>query len=81
MIVPPFLADEELAHRFQCSPLVLLSCAPRGEVSKARAPWLDWILLLYLPLGEGQGVVVLLEGWYCGLLGPVALPAGVAYVW
>ena len=48
-------------------------------VSKARAPWLGWILLLFLPIGEGRGVVVLPEGWYCGLLGPIALPAGVVF--
>ena len=26
-------------------------------------------------------MVVLPEGWYCGLLGSVALPADIAFVW
>ena len=69
MIAPPFLADEELAHRFRCSPRELLCCAPLWGVSKARAPWLGWIQLLFLPLGEGQGVVVLPEGGIVAFLG------------
>ena len=51
MIAPPFLADEELVHRFRCSPRVLLRCAYLWGVSKARAPWLGWISLLFLPFG------------------------------
>ena len=78
MLAPPFLVEEGSVHRFRCSPRVLLHCPLLWGPGEARTPSLDWILLLFLPLGEGRGVTTLLEGWCYGLLGHVILPVGVA---
>ena len=79
MIAPPFFAEKGSAHRFRGPPRVLLRCAPLWGLSVVHAPWLDWILLLFLR--EGLGVAALPEGWCYGLPRLVAIPAGIAFAW